>query len=84
MSDVEKETKVVLTPSLLAVGYEIAEHARDGWEIDENLPLGMNGFQYEVGFIRNFDASRPAPKPTAAERMAKARAARGAKKVAEE
>lgn len=46
------QLEVFLSPSLIVVGYEIAQRIKEGWEIDDNCPLTQIGWQFEIGFIK--------------------------------
>jgi hypothetical protein len=78
------ETKTILTPSLYVFATELEDHVKAGWSIDiENQPPVTWGVSYEVGLVRETEDGVQ-PKLTPAERMAKAREARAAKKSAQQ
>lgn len=72
----------------VAVGFEIERLVSEGWEIDPSKPLTMLAFgQLECGFIRDATDEQleadAKPKLTRAEILAKARAAKAAKREEE-
>lgn len=80
-----KQEQNFLDPNVGAVALEIQKMVRAGWSIDENRPLSLYGYMWEVWFIRNAsdeqlaqDAAELA-KPSRAEILAKARAAKAEK-----
>lgn len=42
-----------LNPNPGVVALEIQRMARDGWSLDENRPMALFGFMWEVWFLRN-------------------------------
>jgi hypothetical protein len=93
-ADRTTEYKTFVTPNFHEIAEEIAKHASYGWIIEPNRPPLFNFFLYEVHMIKNadtialakshFDASLEGrdvmTKEKRQENMAKARAARAAKK----
>lgn len=80
-----KQTKVVLEYSLEEFIFQIAKQVREGWDFDPNQPPGQYGRMYESHMLREpteaqvqKDAAEAA-KPSRAEILAKARAAKAAK-----
>lgn len=86
----ELQRQVVLEYNPVTLAYKIQELVLDGWLIDEDRPLNQIGFYWECGFIRDSTAAQrqadaeQAEKPTRAEILAKARAAKAAKKLEEQ
>lgn len=75
-------TKPILSPNLGIFCQTLVDHAKQGWDIDSAHPVDLYGYMYECQMVRDEDILDPPPKPTRAEILAKARAARG-KKAAE-
>jgi hypothetical protein len=68
----------------VAVGFEIERRVNEGWEIDPDSPLTYGAFGVlEVGFLRDPANAKP-PVRSRAEILADARAAKAAKKAAEQ
>lgn len=76
-----KQTRTILTPSLYVFAYELQEAIQQGWEIDGDTPPTTFGIVYECGLMREVDEGFT-EKPTRAEILAKARAAKKAKEGA--
>lgn len=83
------ETKSIINVNLSAFLREFQEHVQQGWEIDDNAPPNLWGVAYETGLVRTDKsiaamATRQvdAPPPlTRAEILARARAAKVAKRL---
>lgn len=76
-----EQTTVVMDASLAEFTQQVIDLAREGWELDEQNPPRMVGWQYEAHLWRNPTELQRAeqPKLSPAERMAKARAAKAEK-----
>lgn len=79
-----------LDPNIGTVALKIQEMVRDGWSLDEDRPVTLYGFMWEVWFERDAtdaqiekDAAEAA-KPSRAEILAKARAAKAERKQSPE
>lgn len=72
-----EEKDVVLCNSLAEFVFRIDEMRQNGWEFDPEMPPVVYGFSYEAGFKR---PAKDNGKPSRAEILAKARAAKAAKK----
>lgn len=83
-----EQKEVVLCNSLSEFVYRIDEMRQNGWEFDPEMPPVVYGFSYEAGFMRAISDKQHAEevaelnKPTRADILAKARAAKAAKKEA--
>lgn len=81
-----KQETVILSYSLPDFIYKIDEHRQAGWEFHKDHEPGVFGFTYECHMIRNATDDQlekdqtEANKPSRAEILAKARAAKAAKK----
>lgn len=76
-------SKSVLDPNLGVFIQQIIDHALQGWTISEAFPPTLLGFCYETVMERDESIIDPPAKPTRAEILAKARAAKKAKDAAE-
>jgi len=85
-----KQTKVVLAHSLQTFIFALDALRQDGWEFDPEMPPNVYGYIYEGGMIRLPTDDQlakdeaDANKPSRAEILAKARAAKKAKADATE
>lgn len=83
-----KQHKVVLQNSLPAFIFAIDELRQEGWEFDPEMLPTTYGFSYEAGMVREITSEQleqeqvEANKPSRAEILAKARAAKAARKSA--
>lgn len=81
-----KQQQTILCGSLQEFVFTIDELRRDGWEFDPDMPPIEYAFKYECGLIRNASEQQIQKdqaiegKPSRAEILAKARAAKAAKK----
>lgn len=85
MKEIEYQRHQVMGNSV-TVGFEIERLVSEGWEIDPNDPLTLSGFygNLQCGFIRDpANAKDAPPKKSRAEILADARAAKAAKKAAD-
>lgn len=72
----------VLEASLLTFMEEVKGLWNDGWEIDPDVPPHMFAFQYKVGMVKEvFSEEELVQKETRAEILARARAAKAARKA---
>lgn len=76
-----KTSKSILDPNLGAFVQTVIEHALQGWTIQESNPPSLLGFYYETVMERDEDIVDPPAKPSRAEILAKARAAKAALKA---
>lgn len=76
-------TKPILSPNLGIFCQMLVDHAKQGWDIDSSNPVDLYGYMYECQMVRDEDVIDPPPKPTQAEILAKARAAKAERKAAE-
>lgn len=76
------QTTTVFTHSLPSLVEEVVRLTKDGWELDPNFPADTFGFSYHVGMIRSATPEQLAKdaKPSRAEILANARAAKAEKK----
>lgn len=72
--------KVVQSPNLITFVNEVVDLALDGWQLDENNPPGTYGFSYEAHLLKDENLIPP-HKPSRAEILGNARAAKAAKKT---
>lgn len=75
-----KTTKIIVTPSLYVFAFELQQAIQEGWEIDGECPPAAWGLVYECGLMREVDENAP-QKMSRSDILAKARAARAAKRV---
>lgn len=81
-----RQEKLVSSPSLPAFVIECMDHATQGWKVDPERIPAQFGFLHECYLIRDASAlqiehdEKEAAKPSRAEILAKARAAKAANK----
>lgn len=71
------QTKEIVDPSPHAVAKKVAELATQGWQLEDEPPMGLYGWLYVA--TMTFEGEPPAEKLTRAEILAKARAAKANK-----
>lgn len=80
-----KQEQSFMDPNAGTVALEVQKMVRDGWSVDEDRPMTLLGFQWEVWFVRDATDAQiasdeaEAAKPSRAEILAKARAAKAEK-----
>lgn len=74
-----KNSKQILSNNLEDFVVQIINEVENGWELDPNYPPGMFFHSYECGLVRDSEIQEEI-KRSRAEILAKARAAKAAKK----